>query len=176
MKHYVLLDENNIVIQTDVFPQKGFVEAPIGTDNGFQLQEDGSYKTPPKALDELKNNLFDRLMLLCDSKQNEAENFILKHKNTVGQRRRYQDKYERALAGGFSVGERAAIIQNHEAVRDAIRAFADLIEYNRSTVDDWITNNQLEKAEQAITDATSFGKDTTLDDVKVLLANAGAGQ
>ncbi len=123
-----------------------------------------------------KKNLFVKLMTLCDSKQEEAENFILKHKNTAGQRRRYQDKYERALAGEFSPEERSAMITNYESVRDAIRAFADLIEFFRQAVDDWIVDEQLEKAERAIAEAASFRAETKLDDVKMLLANVEAEQ
>ncbi|ODS22899.1 hypothetical protein AB835_11650 [Candidatus Endobugula sertula] len=158
------------------YPQDGFIKIPVDAVCGQVRQADGSYKNPEKSLEDLQDDFFLRLMRLCDSKQNEAERLLLKHKNTVRQKERYRDKYERALAGEFSVEENTAIIQNHEVVRDALRAFADLIEHFRSAVDDWIVDGQLEKAERAIAEATSFGAATTLDDVKMLLANVEAEQ
>ncbi|MEO0443580.1 MAG: hypothetical protein AAFZ92_07545, partial [Pseudomonadota bacterium] len=133
-----------------------------------------SYSRNEKSIEELQEELFSRLMVLCDSKQDEAENFILKHKNTVGQRWRYQDKYERALTGEFSADERAAIITNYETARNAIRTFVDLIEFFRQTVDDWIVNGELQNADKAIKEAENFGEATTLNDIKTLLSNMGS--
>ncbi len=158
-----------------------FVRDDNGTPVGWSpMQQEFTDKEPTLKTDqewldfELKQNkegLFSRLMQLCDSKQDEDESYMLKHKNTVGQRRRYQDKYERALAGEFSAEERAAIIANYEATRDAIRAFADLIELFRQTVDDWIVDGQLEKAEQAITAAVAFDATTNQADIEQLLSS-----
>jgi hypothetical protein len=110
------------------------------------------------------------LMYLCDKKQDEAQKLVLGYKATPLQIERYKDKYVRAKAGEFDEVTNALIITNHEQYLNAMRNLVDLIEYFRSAVDDLIIAEQLNKANEVIVAAESFGADTTLEDIQGLLA------
>ncbi|EGG93499.1 hypothetical protein IMCC1989_1158 [gamma proteobacterium IMCC1989] len=58
---WVLLDENNFVVQRRLKQQDGFIEANDSVMNGQQLQEDGTYKIPPVSLKDLKANAISEI-------------------------------------------------------------------------------------------------------------------
>ena len=123
------------------------------------------------SIEDLKNNLFIRLISLCDTKQVEAERLLLGHKSTPKQLERYRDKYERAKAGEFSSEENSAIVLAHETIRDELRKFADMIEFFRQSVDKLIDDGELKKAEGVMEAAEGFDATTTQADIEQLLSS-----
>ncbi len=130
-------------------------------------------KRPELTQTELLANRTKRvqkeLIELCDRKQSEAQALILGYKATSLQIERYKDKYERAKTGEFDEATNSIIIQKHEEYIKAIRNLVDLIEYFRSAVDDLIIAGELDKANELIQKAESFGATTTLEDIQGLL-------
>lgn len=112
--------------------------------------------------------LQEKLMILCDGKQEDAYKLMLGYKATPKQIERYKDKYERAKEGEFEDAVNAVIIQKFEVMRSAIRQFTDMIELFRSYVDDLIQSGELDKAEFAIEAGQQFDAETQTDDVKAL--------
>jgi hypothetical protein len=130
-------------------------------------------KRPELTKDELLKYkikvLQKALITLCDNKQQQIQEMILGYKATPMQIERYKDKYERAKAGEFDTDTNNIIITKHEQYVSAIRKLVDLIEYFRSAVDDLIVAEQLDKANELIKAAESFGADTTLEEIQGLL-------
>lgn len=124
-----------------------------------------------QQLSDKKSELEQSLMTLCDSKQDEAEHFILGYRATPKQIERYRDKYARAKLGEFSEAENNVIIAKYDAMLAAIRSFVDKIELFRQTVADLIDAGALDKAKAAIAAGQAFDQSTSGADIKQLLAS-----
>ncbi len=92
----------------------------------------------------------ERLMSLCDSKQNEAEKLILGYKATPKQIERYKDKYERALLEEFKEGENRIIIQKYSEYIEELNVYVDLIELFRGKVGDLIKAGNITEAKKLV--------------------------
>lgn len=150
------MDENN--------PLKATYEA---LDKWFM---DGNKPLPYIQTDEeTSEELLKRLMMLCDTKQIEAQKLILGEKATPLQLQRYDDKYARAKAGEFEDAVNQAIIAKYEQARSAIRNFVDLIELFRGAVDDLIKAQEFDKAKRLIEAGRGLDASTTTEQIQQLL-------
>lgn len=168
MKNYI--DKDSEIYSYDDDISKEFLDLKIKDLDLTPITDEDLAELRKPTLENLTNQIKSSLMDLCDKKQNEAQRLVLGYKATPMQLERYKDKYERAKSGQFDQALNDLIILKHEQYLTAIRNFVDLIEYFRSAVDDLIIAEQLDKANEVIAAAESFGANTTLEDIQRLLA------
>ncbi len=92
----------------------------------------------------------EKLMVLCDSKQDEAGRIILGYKGTPKQIERYKDKYERALLEEFNEAENMIIIQKYSEYIEMMNTYVDLIELFRGKVGDLIKVDNITEASKLV--------------------------
>jgi len=132
------------------------------------------------------NKAYRKLQKLCDTKSQEAKNYIAGKKVTYEQLARYEEKFQIATEykangnyadilkleadlQGVSVDNLAnLIIVKGKAYKQALINFNAMIEAFRVKVSYLIETGQIDKAMQIIEQAKSFGADTTPEDIKAL--------
>lgn len=124
------------------------------------------------VLEKEKDDLKRELMLVCDQKQQDIQDYLLDYKSTPLQLIRYIDKYERAKLGEWDEATNALIIQNHEFYQANIRKFVDLIEAFRMPADDLIIAGELDKLRSLLPIVKDFGLETTMEDITALFEPA----
>lgn len=167
---YAKLDEKNKVIQVQPNKEDGFIEVDDSVYVGMTKDTGNTFVAPPKSSIEIQKYIQMTLMILCDTKQDEAVKLVLGYKATPYQIERYKDKYERAKAGEWDSATNTEIITNYETYLGNVRAFVDLIEYFRSNVDDLIIAGNLDRANELIELAKGFDETTTLAELEGLFA------
>ena len=135
---------------------------------------------------EKLNNAYTSLQKLCDTKSQEAKNYIAGKKVTDEQLARYKEKLEiaqeyktngsyadvlklEADLKGITVDELAdLIITKGNEYKQKLIEFNAKIEAFRVKVSKMIEDGEIDKANKIIEKARSFGADTTDDDIKAL--------
>jgi len=133
-----------------------------------------------------KDNAYTSLQTLCDTKSQEAKNYIAGKRVTAEQLARYKEKFEiaqeykangsyadvlklEADLQGLSVDDLAdLIIAKGQAYKQALIKFNAKIEAFRVLVADLIEAGEIDKAMSIIEKAKKLGVDTKDEDIKAL--------